>query len=746
MFLVSTFTFVSTFTGEAIADKGDFPIRIDININGVPELDINVNGVPLNRVPGTATQFKSEQQIDATGNVDEFVNACTLERTDGDGIAQPDFQNPPFANADQGPVTLNATLGEFTLEGDGTGETSYQGYLYGATYAGLRRVETTLDPTYTPPTIEVSPGTRLDLTLENNLPVNVQLAGSLPPTKENLENQSQYTNIHYHGFNVSPLLGSDDVLVEVHSNVTPNPAPPPQFIDNGGYYPDDDPPGSTYGSIADYQMGVSIPDIHQSGLFWYHSHAHSMSDNQVRGGLSGGIVIKETEEFFPLLNRFKKGIKGGIKYLNPSRRQFQDEEFDVLSVPQKVMMFKDFNDVLGTKQADCFPLNGQVNPKITIKPGEIQFWRIANIGADRYMNIALETIASDTNIPSFTEPNGNTNFYILARDGDVVKEPVATNSVLLPPAARVELLVVGGETDSEYHLVSDLDTHLTTKQQQWVNDANKKSYKLATVGVTTDAPVCYTDDEGNPLSLQDESGTYICGEEGDQTLDDYIKTQTPYKVDRILPDPDILADFEECEPEEFLTARAGGPAPEKACITPSDAYSDPLTQERTFNFQAPGGGKFAINDKVYSGNRIDKISHIGDTEEWEVVNTTGAPHVFHIHQLDFLVTKVSLTKSQYPDGPPEGTYNNYTIKNGECTDDGENYICPLETQGYRDVINLPPMSTTTIRIPFVNPFIAGIFVYHCHILQHEDMGMMQNLQVVDPNAYYEPLVPEPFSK
>ena len=65
------------------------------------------------------------------------------------------------------------------------------------------------------------------------------------------------------------------------------------------------------------------------------------------------------------------------------------------------------------------------------------------------------------------------------------------------------------------------------------------------------------------------------------------------------------------------------------------------------------------------------------------------------------------------------------------------FECNLETQGYRDVINLPPRSTTTIRIPFVNPFITGIFVYHCHILAHEDRGMMQNLKVINPKTFRE---------
>lgn len=62
-------------------------------------------------------------------------------------------------------------------------------------------------------------------------------------------------------------------------------------------------------------------------------------------------------------------------------------------------------------------------------------------------------------------------------------------------------------------------------------------------------------------------------------------------------------------------------------------------------------------------------------------------------------------------------------------------------QGYQDTIDLPPCmkdasgctpSKTKVRIPFVNPVITGVFVYHCHILGHEDRGMMQNIKVINP--------------
>ncbi|NES89916.1 MAG: hypothetical protein F6K13_12195, partial [Okeania sp. SIO2B9] len=646
VFLVGTFTFVSTFTGEAIAD-----VR-------------------------PAVELPTGQYV-ASNPVLPFVNVCTLRRSDPSldlsldptSQKQPEFKNPPFADADQGPVTLRATQAPFTLEGNGKGEdTEYQGYVYEAR-AMIREngrfEEKTLPPSYTPPVIEVSPSQEegvdnvLNVKLINDLPVNVQLAGSLPQTKENLESVSQYTNIHYHGFNVSPLLGADDVLVDVPSNVTPIPIDIPtrregeikldgtvnsddvsvtynSFSDNqyqlipvpplgettpdsttdslqklpGGYYPTDDPAKPKYGGpITEYNMNFLIPDVHQSGLFWYHSHAHSLSDQQVLGGLSGGIIIKGNEEYYGqfLPPTAPTAVRGYMKLEAQEEPIFEANSLKP-QIAQQVMLFKDFNDVLDPDNSeDCFVLNSQVNPKITIQPGEIQLWRIANIGADSYMNIALETLSepsdeeeiigraslngdvtdSDANasisgdiksitlnadhnmttsdtqvektngntgitkniviqsgatvtdyeekekgevsfkisgritgetdadeqqegqikkaavtgsiglIPEFTQPWGKSNFYILARDGDIVAHPVATNSVLLPPAARVELLVVGGKANDTYYLVSDLDTDLTTQQQQEAN--RPKSYLLATVTVEGDVKkYTYTPEGGFP--------------------------------------------------------------------------------------------------------------------------------------------------------------------------------------------------------------------------------------------------------
>ncbi|NET14377.1 MAG: hypothetical protein F6K08_16885, partial [Okeania sp. SIO1H6] len=607
--------------------------------------------------------------------------------------------------------------------------------------------------TYTPPTIVTSYGelpydpydpydvenaelNSFDLTLKNNLPVKVQEEGSIPQTKENLESQSQYTNIHYHGFNVSPLLSSDDVLVDVPSNVTPNTNPPdflsPTPILPGGYYPGDNTYEPKYGGpINEYNMRIKIPYVHQSGLFWYHSHAHSLSRQQVRGGLSGGIIIKGMDDYYKLLNtdeglkvttnnleNIDKGMDDYYKLLNTdeglkvttNNLENIDTEPEPFSVNQKVMMFKDFNDVLGTSGKQCLTLNGQVNPKITIKPGEVQFWRIANSGSDVYMNIALEQgkkkwvddhyeLGKSTNPVQFAQPNNKPNFIILARDGDVVEKPVATDSVLLPPASRVELLVVGGKKsdyNGEYYLVSDLETHLTKTDKPFFNNFFKITQLLATVKVEGDnGSVCYKDKDENNLKLGE-----LCPGDDENSLYSYLQQKSEYQ-DKILPpskyimpsdnlepcpdkyhhyayriDPEtgqkiVYCGDKSCEEKENYASYDGKQNGEnKRCITnPTNIsdqpmYTDPRTSKRYFYFSR-GDGKFFLKGlekaedagksestpvdfnkikELYDANRIDKVSRIGDLEEWYLVNADSNAHVFHIHQLDFVVTEVTVSE------------------------------------------------------------------------------------------------------
>jgi suppressor of ftsI len=114
--------------------------------------------------------------------------------------------------------------------------------------------------------------------------------------------------------------------------------------------------------------------------------------------------------------------------------------------------------------------------------------------------------------------------------------------------------------------------------------------------------------------------------------------------------------------------------------------------------EAPG--KFFINGKQFDMDRVDTTVNLGDVEEWTVRNESDEMHTFHIHQIDFQVVEV----------------------NGE----------QVPFVGVQDNVNVSVRGVVKVLIPFTDPVIVGKFVYHCHILSHEDKGMMAVIEVVDP--------------
>jgi FtsP/CotA-like multicopper oxidase with cupredoxin domain len=123
-------------------------------------------------------------------------------------------------------------------------------------------------------------------------------------------------------------------------------------------------------------------------------------------------------------------------------------------------------------------------------------------------------------------------------------------------------------------------------------------------------------------------------------------------------------------------------------------------------------------EKIFDPNAPPAITATqGTVEEWTVENHTLENHEFHFHQLHFLV------ESQ----------NNFEI-NGDQQ-------APGITGQYLDMIEVPnwdgntahPFPSVTLRIDFRGPDI-GTFVFHCHILNHEDLGMMNIIQVVAADA------------
>jgi FtsP/CotA-like multicopper oxidase with cupredoxin domain len=110
-----------------------------------------------------------------------------------------------------------------------------------------------------------------------------------------------------------------------------------------------------------------------------------------------------------------------------------------------------------------------------------------------------------------------------------------------------------------------------------------------------------------------------------------------------------------------------------------------------------------INGEQMDMDRIDEVVVAGSTEVWEVENDAGIPHNFHVHDVQFVVLDV--------DGEPP----------------------PVEMSGWKDTVAMRPGSTARLLIRFgsyTDPDFP--YMFHCHLLTHEDAGMMGQFVVVEP--------------
>ena len=222
---------------------------------------------------------------------------------------------------------------------------------------------------YIPPTLRVRPGDLIRLRLVNRL--------------------DQPTNLHTHGLHVSPSGNADNVFLTV-------------------------PPGQT----QDFE--IPIPANHPPGLFWYHPHAHHFSNEQVRNGMSGALIVEGLLDSVPAL----RGIKERVLLL-------KDIQLDSGHVA---------NRSIGVGASRT--VNGLVDPTLVLRPGETELWRIGNVGANLYYRLRLD----------------GHRFYQVARDGNRFARIVPADELFIPPGGRIEVLVQGGQPGAHMLHTLAMDT------------------------------------------------------------------------------------------------------------------------------------------------------------------------------------------------------------------------------------------------------------------------------------------------
>ena len=353
----------------------------------------------------------------------------------------------------------------------------------------------------------------------------------------------------------------------------------------------------------------------------------------MQGGASGAIVIE------------------GIENVQPA----------VAGLPERILLIRD-QTVAGTRTPGgavpswdvtlnyvpiAYP--AETPAIIQMKPGQPEFWRVANASADTILDLQ---VAYD-GVPQPLRVVGLDGVPTGSQDGTGRGKLVTRTDILLAPAARAEFIVAAPS-------------------------ASVKNASFITLNIDTGP-----DGDNDPQ----------------RTLAIIQKSNTPVPHLPVIPAVSGLPNSQRFE--GLSTAKVTA----HRTLYFSEVLSDPTNPASPTNFFITVDGATPVLFDPKNPPAI--ITHQGAVEDWTIENRTGENHEFHQHQIHFLW----LAQNGVPVSPDE--------------------------QQFLDMIQVPywsgsgPYPSVTVRMDFRGMDI-GDFVYHCHILGHEDNGMMAIIRVLPP--------------
>jgi FtsP/CotA-like multicopper oxidase with cupredoxin domain len=142
----------------------------------------------------------------------------------------------------------------------------------------------------------------------------------------------------------------------------------------------------------------------------------------------------------------------------------------------------------------------------------------------------------------------------------------------------------------------------------------------------------------------------------------------------------------------------GGPLP--AVLSSAPEPGGAVVGERSFVLRSIDQEHgHQINDHTFVPERVDERISLGQVERWTFRNDSSLPHPVHLH----------------------GTHFQILSRTG-----GRNVVFPYEA-GWKDTVLVMPLEAVVVQVCFER--YPGLFPLHCHNLQHEDLGMMLNIEV-----------------
>jgi FtsP/CotA-like multicopper oxidase with cupredoxin domain len=436
------------------------------------------------------------------------------------------------------------------------------------------------------------------------------------------------------------------------------------------------------------------------GTMWYHMHKHGSTTLNVNNTLIGAFIIEG--KYDDQLMDFYKTTATNKNWWDLDEKQKYDKNVKVMVI-QQVSVTPNLERAAGQGRP-IFSVNGRRQPVVTMHPGEVQMWRIIN-GPARSGSYLVAPAPSATSL----------QWVQIAQDG-VQFNPknyhppaagAASQPIMMSAGNRVDLLVrvppgaTGSFTVQVYDVVKA--TELPT-----ANQAQPKTPEpLVTVNVVSEP-----------------------GKDPDPAMP-FISAAAFPTMPAFLPDS-----------------------------IPDSSIFD--RKELTFNSSNRGSGaNHTINNNKF-GDGVDQIMLLNTNEEWTIINTTADTldktkraqpgaimHPFHIHINPFQVVELFdpwnpvyvFTKAEADANPTTKCYLNPDDKTTwhpcDLTKLSPPYIW-WDVFGMPGGIKVLDSKGATVTIPGYFKFRSrfsdypGQYVLHCHILAHEDRGMMQLIEVV-PN-------------
>lgn len=446
------------------------------------------------------------------------------------------------------------------------------------------------------------------------------------------------------------------------------------------------------------------------GTHWYHAHKHGSTTINVMNGMTGAFIIEGPYD--DALNTFY-GV--GSTSPHPWTRQ------------QPVLVINELGVsplVVGGGSIVPFSVNGRRVPKLAMRPGEVQLWRIVNTSPRSGVSV-LGFSANATPDPKLA----GFSWKQIAQDGVQFQEANYDASkdrgFLMASANRVDLLVKAPSNETGSSQVFNLLVRNAINRDQAQNDP----------------PIIL-------LTVQVESGTSVTGNQSKFISgSDYPR----------FPE-EFLADI----PAEAVNGT-------KRIVFKSGPPATPPPPNTFFTTHT-------IDGKKFDGN-VGQVVLLNTVEEWKIENATIAAdipfqqnidHPFHIHINPFQVVEefdpneplinretgrpildpdsnadpaLRTPAPKYVFDGPARTIEGVKQCSVNSTDAGTWKPCDDKWQKpnriWRDVFPIPSgKKVGTVVIPgyfkmrsrFVD--YTGQYVIHCHILAHEDRGMMTIVQVV----------------